>query len=51
MARYLALRSDTGVFLDLHACADFSVVADGAPVLIDELRELDISAHLYVRRD
>jgi hypothetical protein len=60
VGRNLAAFADTGVFLDLDEGADFRLVADLAPVKVDErglrdphiLSQLDIrQTHLFLDRE
>ena len=49
VARYLASAPNLGVFLNLDEGSDFRFFADLAAIQIDEFRELDVFAELYIR--
>ena len=51
VAGNLAVVPHFRVFLNLHESADLRFVADFTTVQVDELRQLDILAELYVGRD
>jgi hypothetical protein len=42
VALYFAALSDIGVFLDLYKGADPGVIADGAPIQVDEVLQYDV---------
>src|SRR5208337_3591245 len=50
VARDLAPFADLGVFLHLNKCSDLCLVPDFAAIEIDELRQFDIHAQLYICR-
>src|SRR5438445_7895805 len=51
MAIDLALFADLGVFLNFHEGADLGLLADLAPIKVDELGKSDAVSKLYLRRD